>query len=800
MKLPAIVVVVAAAAGPLAAQESYRRPPEPIASLVLAEDPPSASLCPDQRHLLLVRREPLPSIATLARPHLKLAGRRIDPRTHGPQLGAKITQLALRTLDRSHERVIAIVGADHLGQPVFSADGTRFALTNTRDEGIELWVGDTDNANPTRVGDVLLSSVLTTPLQFMPDQTTLLCALRIERAAPRAPTAPSGPNISVAAGKRAPVRTWADLLENEHDCELLEHYGTVQLALVDTVTRSVRRVGKPALLDDVSPSPDGQFLLVQRLHRPFSFHVPANRFPTEVAVWSLRGDKVATIVDRPLADTVPIGGVVTGPRSVAWLPHSAHALWWIEALDGGDPRQTAERRDRVLVADEPQAAPRPWFETQHRCQGAQFGEDGATVLVSEFERDRRWLRTWRFDAKRRDAPGQLLVERSAQDAYGDPGRPVARVDAHGRTLLRMEGQALFLSGAGATPAGDRPFLDRWDLDSGGKQRLFTSADDRYENFVGFVGAGHDRLLVSSESPASPPNTWLVDAGSGSRTAVTTFDDPLAAHLAGISKELLHYQRADGVPLSATLYLPAGHQAGQKLPMLMWAYPREFNQADDAGQVRGSPLRYTRMEGASHLFLLLAGYAVLDQVAMPIVGPVATANDTFLDQLTADAQAAIDAVVARGVADRDRIAIGGHSYGAFMTANLLAHTDLFRAGIARSGAYNRTLTPFGFQNEERTLWQAPETYARLSPFMYADKVNEPLLLIHGADDDNPGTFPIQSQRFFAALQGHGATARLVMLPHESHGYRAQESVLHVLAETIDWLDRWVKDAPARKAGR
>src|SRR5690606_9755639 len=405
-----------------------------------------------------------------------------------------------------------------------------------------------------------------------------------------------------------------------------------------------------------------------------------------------------------------------------------------------------------------------------------------------------WQRTWRFDAKQLDASPRLLHERSMQDAYNDPGRPVLRVDARGRPLLRMDGDSVFLSGAGATPSGDRPFLDRWDLGTGEKQRLFVAAEGRHETFAGFVGVAHDRILIRSESPTSPADTVLVDVATGARTVVVAAEDPVARYLQGIRKELIRYERKDGVALSGTLYLPPGYEAGQKLPLLVWAYPREYRQPSDAAQVRGSALRYTRLEGASHLHLLLPGYAVLDDAAMPIVGPVETAHDTLLEQLAPNAESSIDAGARRGVADRDRVAIGGHSYGAFMTANLLAHSDLFRAGVARSGAYNRTLTPFGFQNEERTLWQAPQVYIAVSPFLAAHKINEPLLLIHGADDNNSGTFPMQSERLFAAIQGLGGTPRLVMLPHEGHGYRAQESVLHVLAEANAWLDRFVNEAP------
>jgi dipeptidyl aminopeptidase/acylaminoacyl peptidase len=197
-------------------------------------------------------------------------------------------------------------------------------------------------------------------------------------------------------------------------------------------------------------------------------------------------------------------------------------------------------------------------------------------------------------------------------------------------------------------------------------------------------------------------------------------------------------------------------------------------------------------------MLTQGYAIFDGPTMPIVGKGETANDTYVEQLVTSAQAAVDKAVEMGIADRDRIGVGGHSYGAFMTANLLAHSEIFRAGVARSGAYNRTLTPFGFQNERRTFWEVPQVYSRMSPFFYADKINEPILLIHGEMDDNSGTFPIQSERLFMALKGHGATVRYVTLPYEAHGYLARESVLDTAAEMLNWLDKWVKGAAPRTA--
>ncbi|HZN39841.1 MAG TPA: prolyl oligopeptidase family serine peptidase, partial [Planctomycetota bacterium] len=384
-------------------------------------------------------------------------------------------------------------------------------------------------------------------------------------------------------------------------------------------------------------------------------------------------------------------------------------------------------------------------------------------------------------------PGVVLYERSTQDDYGDPGRPVTERLQDGRSLLRMREGRVFLTGAGASEKGSRPFVDAWNLGDNTKERLFRAAEGHHETFVGFLDDAGRRMLVRSESPAEPPSLVVVECSSDARKPLLAFPDPAAEFIRGIEKRLLRYQREDGVPLSGTLYLPQGHKPGMKHPVLLWAYPLEYTDASDAGQVRAAPNRYLRLSGASHLFLLLHGYAVFDDAAMPIVGPVKTANDTFVQQVQMNARAAVKVLEEQGCVDTKRIAVSGHSYGAFMTANLLAHTDLFATGIARSGAYNRTLTPFGFQNEERTFWEAPEVYQAMSPFSHADKINEPILLIHGADDNNPGTFPMQSQRLFVAIKGHAGNARLCMLPHEAHGYRARESVLHCLAEMCAWLD-------------
>jgi dipeptidyl aminopeptidase/acylaminoacyl peptidase len=788
---PFAVAVLLAVSSPLAAQampdQGWKRPPDALVRLADAPPPPDAQLSPQRTWLALRTREAMPGLDVVARPHRKLAGDRVDPVAHGPELGARTVSMALRRVADGSEVAVA-VAPGHWSGPIWSADDRAFALLRAADGGAELWIADPATSPPRRIDAVRVNAVLGVGAQWLPDQRRLIVAAVVPGVAPERPLVPSGPQAQDARpGEKAPVRTYQDLLQDAHDELLFEHFGRSQLVVVDPANGTRALVGAPAMWDRVDPSPDGALLLVSRIERPYSYLHPRSAFPRAVELLDLNGRVVRTVAKAPLQETVPIGGVPTGPRGIAWVASMPHALVWSEALDGGDPQRSVPHRDAVMRLDEPDGEPQVWFRTEHRASGLQFGADGALALAGEFDRRSRRARLWRFDVKQPALPGALLFERSTQDAYGDPGSPIVERQPDGRVLVRMAGDAVFLTGEGASPQGNRPFVDRWDLATGRKERLFHADPGRHEQFVGFLDARGLRLLVRTESPQEPPALVVVDLVAASCTPFLAFEDPAGELLRGATKRILTYTREDGVQLSGTLYLPPGHDGKKRLPCLVWAYPIEYSQASDAGQVRATPNRWLRAAGSSHLALLLAGYAVLDNAAMPIVGPQRGANDTFVLQLQQNAKAAVDALAKDGAVDTARLAVAGHSYGAFMTANLLAHTDSFRCGIARSGAYNRTLTPFGFQNEDRTYWEAPEVYDAMSPFRNAHRIQEPILFVHGADDDNPGTFPIQSQRMFAAVKGNGGHARLCMLPHESHGYRARENVLQCLAEMCAWLD-------------
>ena len=789
-------------------QVPYRRPPQNILDVLNTPAFPHASLSPTRDTLVLAEPERYPPVAEFARPMLRLAGVRIDPRTNGPARPAGGTGRFTIIPLGSGERIELDLGRAAWGSPDWSPDGAWFALTRTADGSpITLVLVHAATGTVVPVPDVRLNAALTDPVHWLPGSRSLLLATIPGDRGPVPGTPPDviGPIVEHSDGAAGPVRTYQDLLRNGHDESLFDYYGTSQLVRLvlpgEPADSSgfgrqwdVAPVGEPAMIVAFTPSSDGASLLLSRLVRPYSYLHPYARFPRAVEVWDLtRGQRVHTVAEMPLQDRVPIEGVPTGPRSVRWLPTEPATLFWTEARDDGDPKKQVPHRDEQFTLAAPfDGQPVPVHRTEHRFAGVSWFADGR-ALVTDYDRERKWVRTVRVTFSEPSGKPAVVFDRSAQDRYNDPGSPLYRTLPNGHRVLKSDGESLLLAGSGAGPDGDRPFLDRFDLDTRKSERLFHCREGMYESVAAVLDDAGGQLLVRRESTTEPPN-YVLRIGDD-EVSLTRFADP-CPDLRRVTRKLITATRADGVGVSFQLYLPATVEPGAKLPTVFWAYPREFASADTAGQVSGSPHRFFLPSSYSHLFFLTRGYAVMDAVSMPIVGPPETANDTFQQQLVMTAEAAIAAACEHGPVDRDRIGVGGHSYGAFMAAGLLAHADLFRAGIARSGSYNRTLTPFGFQNERRTYWEATDVYIRMSPFAAADKMRTPLLLIHGAEDDNPGTFPMQSERMYQAVRGTGGITRLVVLPHEAHGYRARESVEHTLAEMIDWFDRHVKNAPPR----
>ena len=782
------------------AQEEYRLPTKAIVDVIDASPEPGVSPSHDGRWLLLVDRQAMPSIADLSRRMLGLAGMRIDPAADGPFRTDFSSGLAIQSTSTDSKPIRVDLPADaRIANVSWSHKNDCIAFSLVTDSGTDLYI-----VRLSEPGKAirLLTGISTVHgfIDWHPDGKSFLCRVIPEGrgAEPEAPVVPKGPNVQQSEGNISPTRTFQDLLTSPYDDSLFEFFSTSQLVEV-LLDGSKKPVGKPCMLLGSSWSPDGKHVLVTSMQRPFSRLMTMDSFPQTVEVWNRQGKSISQVVKTPMAENIPIEGVVTWRRNISWRPDMPSTLTWNEALDGGDPRAKVPARDKMMMLASPfDGEPTELCRIEHRSFGASWTSEPVRMMCTEFDRDRRWVRINIYDPSDFSKPPTTFMDRSVRDRYGDPGTPVSVLNDFGFPVVAKKDNWIWMDGKGASPDGDLPFLDRVNIETLKTERIWRCEQGVYESIMDIIFGENGEpqsFITQFESQLLPPNCRRRGMDGNVQFAMTDFADP-TPQIRGIQKQLITYDRGDGVQLSATMYLPPDWKPGKRLPMLVWAYPVEFNDAATAGQITTSPSRFVRISGLSHLALVLEGYAVMDNATMPVIGDPETMNDTFIEQIVAAAQAAIDKAVDMGVADRDRVAVGGHSYGAFMTANLLAHCKLFRAGVARSGAYNRTLTPFGFQSERRPYWEARDVYEKVSPFTWANQIQDPLLLVHGENDNNPGTFPIQSERMYQAVKGYGGTVRLVMLPKESHGYRARESVLHTHAETLDWLNRFVRDASPR----
>ena len=812
---------VAAPAKPAEGVSGYNQPPQNILDVMRAPSPPQPVVSPTHDSILLVSWQEYPSIARVATPYLRLAGVRVEPGNHSRHDtpgGYGITPCALNFdvvhVADSKQLHVALPASACPRDPAWSADGKLFAFVNVTPESVELWIGDAKTAQAHRVPGIRLNPMLNDEMQWMPDQKTLLVKLvpKTLGAPPRETSGPIGPSIQETDGQKGQSSTYEtrDTLNNQHDEDLFDYYASTQLALVNAATGAITPLGKPANYESLDPAPDGKHVLVTTIHKPYSYVTTYDRFPQAIEAWDVSQPahvSVHAIASLPLADRVPIHGVPLGPRDFSWRPTDPATLVWAEALDGGDWNNDVPNRDKIMAAKAPFSTPPvEIFRTVQRYSGYDWSEQPSVALLTEYDHNKHWRKTFVVNVDDAQQKPRLLWDLSTDELYKDPGRPVRRQLPNGTVVVLQEKDSIYLRGNGASPDGDRPFLDRLNLASRQSERLFRSDKASFERFLSFE-ADTKSFLTWRQSPMDPPNAFKrtleskIDPPEGEATfsstsiAVTHIPDPTPA-VRAIKKRLVKYKRADGLDLSFTLYTPPDYKEGTRVPTILYAYPLDYADPTTAGEVSGSQETFTQLY--QYKLLLLAGYAIIDDASFPIIGDPKKAYDTYLEQLVADAKAAVDEAVKLGVADPGRIGVTGHSHGALMTANLVAHSDLFRAGVATSGSYNKTLTPFGFQNERRSVWEAPDVYTKVSPFFSADKIKIPLLLMHGAEDANPGTTPLQSTKLYEAIRGNGGIARLVVLPHEPHWYTARESNEQEIYEMLRWFDKYVKNAGAQQA--
>ena len=793
-----LFIVCLLSARSLVAQEpiSYQLPPKDIVDLVLATPTPTVSFDTKGTWMLVMDRSSMPGVEELAQPELRIAGLRINPNNAGPSRSTYIVRLLLKDLKTGKESPITGLPANlKAGNFEWSPAESKIAFTHTNNNSIDLYTIDVNTRRATKVNRQPLNLVLGNPITWLNENTLYYTTLsKPISQAPKAPLAPNGPVVQENLGKVAASPTYQDLIRNPYDESLFAFYATAQLTKNSNGVESP--VGIPAIYNNIDLSPDNKYFLFNKIDRPFSYLVTAGGFNSTVSIADLNGKQVKEVSKLPSRELAPTGydNTLNAPRSHRWNDAEAATLVWIEPLDSGLIKNKMDFHDAAYFLKAPfSGSPSLLVKTPMRLYNVE-GVTSNLVLVTEGSRVKHVQKVSSLDP----GTGEMkeLINRSTDDAYGDPGSPIRAKNKFGRNTVQLvNGSQLLMNGVGSSPGGDLPFLRSFDIATKETKELWRATAPYYEYVTKVLDVDKMLIVTNRQSVTEVPNYFLRDLKSNSVKAVTNFPDPQPG-LRGIVKQKITYKRQDGVDLSADLYLPKGYDVKRDgpLPVFMWAYPREFKSASDAAQVRGSNFTFNRIGSGSSIFLATQGFAVMDNTDFPIVGEGdKQPNDNFVEQLTWSAEAAIRKISEMGVGDSTRVGVGGHSYGAFMTSNLLAHTKLFKAGVARSGAYNRSLTPFGFQNEERTYWQAPDVYFKMSPFSYANQIKTPLLMIHGEADNNPGTFPIQSERLYNAIKGHGGTVRFVLLPFESHGYTAKENVLHMLWEMNTWLTKYVKNA-------
>lgn len=782
-------------------QINYKMPSNEIVKLVEAQTTPDILVDPTGSWLLQMRKKGFSSIEDLGQDELRIAGLRFNPTTQSQSRVSFRDSLILTHLKTGKDfEVKGLPEKASMRNFVWSPNGKQVAFTNNTLLGVELWVLDVEKHKVEKLTENIVNAVMPiNPMVWMDGGEWLVFTSKLseKEQIPIKNSVPTGPIIRENQGKESAVRTYQDLLKDNFDIRQFEYYASSQLIKINLKGEQFQ-MGIPAIFKNLEISPDFRYLLVKMIHKPFSFIVPYYRFPFKVEVWDSDGNLFRELFNIPLAENIPkgFGAVRKGPRDIGWRADKPATLFWVRALDGGDPKQKVVVRDRLFLYDFPFDG--KGYESigfKNRYGNVVWG-NANFAICSEWWWDTRMETISSFHPDKSDDHKKMLFEYNWQDEYNYPGGFMTHKNESGhRVLLFSDKQeSLYLKAKGATPDGNKPFVDKMNIESGQRERLWQSNDPYYEYPFSFIDYDKELILTRRESKTDPPNYFSRSLKNGVVSQITNYENPYP-QLSDMRKELIKYARKDGVSLSGTLYTPPGYTVGDgMLPVLMWAYPNEYKSAATAGQVKDSPNRFVRIGWWSPIFWVVRGYAVFDDPAMPIIGEGETEpNDTFVEQLVANAEAAVHCLDSLGIADINKIAIGGHSYGAFMAANLLAHSNLFVTGIARSGAYNRTLTPFGFQSEQRTFWEARDVYVNMSPFSYADKINEPLLLIHGESDNNSGTYPLQSERMFTALKGNGGIVRLVMLPNESHGYKARESIMHMLWEMDTWLEKYLKQS-------
>ncbi len=769
----------------------YKVPNDRIKEVYEITRPPYVIFKPFTETGFEISYEPKIELKEIVEVDLELAGKKFLPRLNAEKKFYKSKSFSLVDYEKNTHKPIDIAKYEGIRTTFYSADHSKAVMTYDRENGVSFIYVDFASRKIIEYPEIRLNGAMGEPhIQWLANQKEVLIRMIPEDRGekPESDLIPQSPIIEETSGKMSQMRTYTNLLKSPNDEIMFDYYFTSQIALVNLKSKKIKKIGEPGIYSSVDISPNNKLLLVTEINKPYSYTVPYYYFPKTTSIWNLKGKEVKHLIDRELQDEIPIGGTYDGERYHHWLPIADQTLVWYEAQDKGDPKVEAEFRDIIYRSEYPYNEKSEFFRTEHRSRGYSCFADKKGIIYGDYDRDRLWSREWYLNLE--DKTSNLIKDQSVNDKYADRGELFTLWDENKeRVIVRNGNLVYYINNQGATAEGNRPYLATFNLETLEFKKIFEADVNKYEQITSFSDADFENIVVSSQDVTSPGNYHIVNLQTGQRKMLTNHENPYPEY-AKLKKELVYYKRSDGLDLSGLLYLPHDYDGKEKLPLIINAYPREYASAETAGQVSGTDKAFTWYFGEDLRYMAMQGYAVLNGASIPIVGNPEVVNDTFIEQLLDGVSSAINFLDEKGVIDPNRVGIIGHSYGAFMVANVLANSDLCQVGVAKSGAYNRTLTPFGFQSERRTFWQAKDFYLKVSPFATADQINEPILLIHGEKDPNSGTYPMQTQRLYQAIKGNGGTARMVILPFEEHGYRARESELHVLAEINEWFDRFL----------
>ena len=834
-------ILIAAAALPFSApapafqeeqlQSSYIMPPAPITDYI-NRDKNLASLdriSPGGNYFLIPSTTELSTAELMSQKIYRLAMLKVTPATNRELDHSTYGIYALKifSLKDKTSRQVKLPPDSFFSDMVWSPDGKKIAFLAHLPNGTQVWIADAETGTAEALSDApVMATIAARPqsgrssatpsrmLQWTSDGSLVTLLVPSNRGAePVLNPVPAGPIVRHSLDKPTPTRTLPFLLRTPHDADLFRYYTTAQPAILAR-GRAPQIIGAPAMYLSISVSPDGKYLLTDRIIEPFSYLVGYDAFPHQYEVMDIAGNILATVSKAPAELALRRDGDAGGadlPRDLAWRPDGKGLSFIMtEPRDkkAEGAQEASERQERIMLLELPFAMDRAkvLVSSARRISEVSYSRDGRYVFATLAERPRaggkRLQDIAAYDLTSEPPQAFVLAKGiDPEDVVNLPGTLMTRTTGNGigYAAVSADGQAGFLESPGhKADFKPRPFIDRVIIRTGEKRRVFEGSADMYERPLAALDGDLTHLIVSRESSRKAPDSYLwTNEGFGEN--LTNNKDPYP-DLTACKRIDFEFQRSDGVTVHGRISLPLNYKEGTRVPAVFWDYPREYGTSEE--YARGAitsrnnnaytPLSFLRW---SDLWLT-QGYALV-YTDIPILGKATAYNDNYLTHLLDSVYGAIRKLDQMGLIDMDRLGHGGHSYGAFATANLLAHSPFFKAGIAGDGAYNRTLTPMTFQQERRYFWEATTTYLEMSPFFYADQINAPLLMYHGGDDDNSGTYLIQSERMMQALTGLGKKAVLYIYPFEAHSPRCKETYLDIWARWIDWFDKYVKNPAQAK---